>query len=94
MAFVLICNDKPNSLELRLKTRPAHITYIEGFLDKLILAGPMLAEDGETPTGSLILMNFATRAEAEAFSAGDPYNKVGLFSDVTIRPFKKALPAT
>lgn len=94
MAFVLICNDKPDSLELRLKTRPAHVAYIEGFMDKLILAGPLLDSDGETPKGSLILMNFATRAEAEAFSAGDPYHQVGLFSDVTIRPFKKALPAT
>jgi uncharacterized protein YciI len=93
MAFVILCNDKPNSLELRLATRPAHVAYIESFIDKLVLAGPLLAEDGETPQGSMIIMNFATRGEAEIFAAGDPYAKAGLFRDTTIRPFRKALPA-
>ena len=59
MAFVLICNDKPDSLELRLKTRPAHVAYIEGFLDKLILAGPLLDSDGETLINILPVDNCA-----------------------------------
>lgn len=92
MAFALECLDKPGSLDLRLANRPAHLAYIEANLAKVMLAGPLMAEDGKTPIGSLLVMDFDTKDEAEAFAAADPYAKAGLFERVTIRPFRKVFP--
>ena len=52
----------------------------------------MTSEDGEAMIGSVLIIEAADRAEAEAFAAGDPYAKAGLFESVTIKPFKKVFP--
>ncbi|WP_439817769.1 YciI family protein [Zavarzinia sp. CC-PAN008] len=82
--FILTCHDKPDSLSLRMATRPAHLDYIAANQDKLVMAGPLLADDGETMVGSVLVLDVADRAAAEAFSANDPYAKAGLFGSVTI----------
>ena len=76
-----------------MANRPAHLEYLKGFMSQIKLAGPLLADDGETMIGSLFVIEAANKAEAEAFSAGDPYRKNGVFESVSIRPFRKALPA-
>jgi len=60
--------------------------------DRLMIAGPLLGDDGVTVQGSLLVIEAADRAAAEAFAAGDPYAKAGLFESVTIKAFKKVLP--
>ena len=92
MNFVLYCVDKAGHGHLRTENRPAHIDYLKANLAKIVLAGPMTSEDGEKPIGSVIIIEAADRAEAEAFAAGDPYAKAGVFESVTIKPFKKVLP--
>ena len=52
----------------------------------------MLSDDSESMIGSLLLMDFTDKAAAEAFAAGDPYAKAGLFASVHISPWKKAIP--
>ncbi len=42
--------------------------------------------------GSLLIMAFDDRGQAQAFAEGDPYARAGLFESVTIRPFRKVLP--
>jgi Uncharacterized protein conserved in bacteria len=93
MLYALICTDKPGHLEVRLQNRAAHLAYLSQFEDKLFAAGPTLTADGTTMNGSILLLEFADLAEAEAFAAGDPYAKAGLFAGVDIRPWKKVLPA-
>lgn len=92
MAFMIYCLDKPGHGEVRAANRNAHLAYLDGFAKQLMMAGPLLSEDGAAMIGSLLLMDFAARAEAEAFSTGDPYRKAGLFQSVTITPWRKALP--
>ncbi len=91
MLFLCYCRDKPGSLDLRLATRDEHLAYVAGFADKLKLAGPVTLEDGETMAGSLLIFDVESQAEVEAFSAGDPYTRAGLFESVDIRPFKQSL---
>lgn len=88
--FALFCVDKPNSLDLRMATREAHLAYVRGFASQLRLAGPMLDEAGEM-AGSIILMEADDIAAARAFSADDPYTKAGLFARVDITAFKPTL---
>ncbi|MBJ30896.1 MAG: hypothetical protein CL466_05680 [Acidimicrobiaceae bacterium] len=81
MHFVIHALDRPDAGDLRSRTRPDHLAYLEGF--KLTFGGPMLDDQGEM-CGSLIVLDVEDRAAAEAFAAGDPYAKASLFSQVTI----------
>jgi uncharacterized protein YciI len=92
MLFAIYCIDNPNSLDVRLANRPAHLEYLNGFLAQIVIAGPLLDDAGENPVGSLLVMEFPYMASAEAFAAGDPYAKAGLFQSVSVRPYRKVLP--
>jgi uncharacterized protein len=87
MLFALICTDKPGSVELRMKVRPDHLTFLESLGSAVKGAGPF-TDDAGSPTGSLILVEAQDRAAAEAVAARDPYAKAGLFSSVEVRPWK------
>ncbi len=93
MLFVMICTDKPEHLSVRQQNRPAHLAYLSQFEDTLFAAGPTFAADGTTMNGSVLILDFPDLSKAEAFAAGDPYAKAGLFASVEIRPWKKVLPA-
>lgn len=88
--FALFCVDKPDSLDLRLATREAHLAYVKSFSDQMKLGGPLLNEKGDM-AGSLIIIDLADLSAAQAFSQGDPYTKAGLWARVDIRPFKATL---
>lgn len=93
MLFVIHCLDKPNQGELRAATRPAHLAYIAGFADKVVQGGPTLSDDGETMTGSLIVVDLESPEAAAEFSRNDPYTQAGLFESVTIQRWKNVIPA-
>ncbi len=89
MLAALICIDKIGHLQTRLDTRPAHVDYLKqtGVVSQ---AGPFLNEAGEM-IGSLVILDVASLADAEAWAAADPYAKAGLFETVTIREWKKVI---
>lgn len=89
--FAIICKDKPDRLEARQKTRPAHVDYLGTFIDRILIAGPLLGGDGQ-PNGSLIVVDLEDMAAAKAFSAGDPYTAAGLFESVAITAWRKSIP--
>ncbi|MGO1119403.1 YciI family protein [Rhodovibrionaceae bacterium A322] len=89
--FALICTDKAGALQVRLDNRPAHLAYLEKHAADLAYAGPLLGDD-EKPTGSLIILNVADKAAAEAFAAADPYAEAGLFASVEIKATKMVYP--
>ena len=92
MLYVIHCIDKPDNAEVRAANRTAHLGYLTTYEEKVYLAGPTLSADGETMTGSLLILDFDDQAQAEAFVAGDPYNMAELFESVTIQPWKKVIP--
>jgi len=92
MHFAIICLDKPDAGAVRAEARPAHLAYLEKHRPQILVTGPMLADDGQTPCGSLLILDFKDQAAAKAFAAGDPYNQAGLFASVTIRPWRKVFP--
>jgi uncharacterized protein len=87
MLFALICTDKPNSLDLRMQVRPAHLAYLDQLGSDLKAAGPFVDDEGK-PTGSLVIFNADDLASAKALAAKDPYAIAGLFSSVEIKPWK------
>ena len=99
MLYAIISEDIDNSLPLRLKARPAHIARLQTMLNEgqLILAGPHPTIDNPEPgaqgfTGSLIVAEFSSLSDAESWANADPYMKAGVYSKVTIKPFKQVLP--
>ncbi len=90
MLFALLCNDKPDHLQVRLDTRPAHLDYLKALGDGLKFAGPFLGEDSK-PNGSLVVVEAADQAAAEKIAANDPYALAGLFENVTVRPWNWAI---
>jgi uncharacterized protein YciI len=93
MLYTIHCIDKPDRGEIRKANRTAHLGYLAAHRDKVAQAGPLLSEDGESMIGSLLIMEFENRAEAEAFVAGDPYNMADLFEAVTIARWKVVIPS-
>ena len=94
MLYALICTDKPGSSTLRLEVRPKHFAYIEQHKSKVPIAGPFLSEDGQSMTGSLIVLEAESLEAAKAFSASDPYTQAGLFSHVEIKPWRWSIGNT
>ena len=90
MHFVLLCTDKPNSLDLRLQVRPDHVKYLESLGTSLKTAGPFITDEG-SPNGSLVVIEAADRVAAKAIAENDPYAKAGLFASVDIRAWKWTL---
>ena len=89
MLVALIALDKPGSLDVRKANREAHLAYIAetGVVE---MAGPVL-DDQEQMCGSLIVLEVADLAAAQAWADNDPYAKAGLFSEVTLRAWKKVI---
>ncbi len=99
MLYVILGEDIPNSLELRLSARPAHLERLQKLqaAGRLVIAGPNPAIDNLDPgaagfTGSLIVAEFTSLQEAEAWAAADPYVAAGVYAKVSVRPFKKVFP--
>lgn len=99
MLYAILCEDIENSLSRRLEARPAHLDRMQALVDegRLVLAGPHPALDTEDPgdagfTGSLIVAEFDSLEAATAWADSDPYVDAGVFSKVTVKPYKKVLP--
>jgi uncharacterized protein len=78
--------DAPDT-DLRATLRPAHREYLARFAERFAFAGPLLGDDETTPIGSLLVLEFETAEDAEAFIKAEPYAAAGLYASVSIRPF-------
>jgi uncharacterized protein YciI len=92
MHYAFVCRDKPGGMDIRKANRDAHLAYLRSLGDRIFAAGPLLTDDGQAMIGSLLVVECADKADADAFAAGDPYAKAGLFQSVTIAPWRKVLP--
>ena len=99
MYYAIFGVDREDSLEARLSARPEHVARLQTLLKegRLLLAGPHPAIDSEDPgpagfTGSLIVAEFPNLTEAKQWADNDPYIRSGVYTSITVKPFKKALP--
>ena len=99
MPYALIGEDKPDSLDARMAVRAEHLARIKALQEqgRLLMAGPFPAIDSPDPgpagfSGSLIVAEFDSLADAEAWLAEDPYVKTGVFVNAVAKPYKKVLP--
>ena len=89
MLYIIYQEDGPDSKAIRAQHRDTHFAYLDKHKDILVLGGAMIAEDGATRTGSVLILNVPNLAEAEAFSAEEPLRKSGVFSSVKITRMRR-----
>jgi uncharacterized protein YciI len=100
MLYAIVGDDRPDSLAARLAARPAHLERLKALQNegRLILAGPCPAIDSPDPgpagfSGSLIVAEFSSLDAAKIWADADPYVAAGVYAGVSVKPFKKVLPA-
>ena len=99
MLYAIVAEDAPGSLQQRLENRPPHLERLKQLqaAGRLLLAGPFPAIDSVDPgpagfSGSLIVAEFASLQEAQAWADADPFVAAGVYQHVSVKPFRKTLP--
>ena len=92
MLFVVHALDRADALTTRAKHYRAHRTHLdqakaEGI--EVVSAGPLVGDDGETPIGSLLVLEAKDRATIESFCRADPYQANGVWDRIQIHAYVK-----
>ena len=98
MHYAIMSEDVVDSLEKRKAARPAHLDRLNNLAsqDRLLVAGPHPAVDSSEPgeagfSGSLVIAEFDSLEQAQAWADADPYVVAGVYQRVVVKPFKRVL---
>ena len=82
---------KEDSLQNRMNTRPHHLDGARALKEtgNFVIGGAMLNEDGKM-IGSVMILQFETEEELQAWQKSEPYITQGVWETVDIKPFKVA----
>lgn len=94
MEFLCYHRDRPRSVALREAFVEAHWSYMDGFAAEMIARGPTLADDGDTPTGSVHILDLPDPAAARRFAFDEPNYQAGVYRDVLLRRWRNLLGRT
>jgi uncharacterized protein YciI len=92
MLFVIHARDRAGALPERLAHYEAHKAFLgdtNAFGIRIVMSGPLTADDGETMIGSLFLLEAPDRASVERFHAADPFKAAGIWESVSITGFNR-----
>jgi hypothetical protein len=82
--WAIYCWDEPGKHEARRTLLSEQKDYVKSFGEHVIGYGHFVSDDGYDPLGTSFFMQLADRAAANAFVAGDPMNKAGVYQSVDI----------
>jgi uncharacterized protein len=94
MEFFCYHRDRPGSLALRHELLEEHWSYMDGYAAEMIARGPTLGDDGDTPTGSVHVLDLPDPAAARAFAFAEPGYQAGVYRDVMLRRWRNLLGRT
>ncbi len=77
-------SDAVGTAETRRALLPEQKTYVKNFGERVIGYGHFVSDDGRDTLGTSFFMQLDDRAAADAFVAGEPMNKAGVYSKVEI----------
>jgi hypothetical protein len=90
MLFVIHAKDKPGALPTRLANYDAHRAFLSDTSPhgvRIVMSGPLVADDATTMVGSLFVVEASDRATVERFNQVDPFNVAGIWENVAITGF-------
>ncbi|MFG2053077.1 YciI family protein [Micromonospora sp. NPDC048930] len=94
MEFFCYHRDRHGSMALRGRLREAHWSYMDRYAAEMIARGPTFADDGDTPTGSVHILDLPDSAAARAFAFDEPNYQAGVYRDVLLRRWRNMLGRT
>lgn len=96
MAWMITAGDAPGADAMRAVAAlmDAMWAYEPENRARILAAGSLRADDGVTKTGSLYVIDVATRTEADAFLAADPATRAGMCGETRIRRLDAAIVAS
>jgi len=94
MEFFCYHRDRPGSLALREQLAEEHWSYMDRYEKELIARGPTFAADGDTPTGSVHIVDLPHPAAARAFAFDEPNHQAGAYRDILLRRWRNMLGRT
>ncbi|MER7925945.1 YciI family protein [Streptomyces sp. NPDC096057] len=94
MEFLCYHRDRPGSLALRDDLIEEHWSYMDRYAKEMVARGPTLADDGDTPTGSVHILDLPDPAAARAFAFDEPNYQAGVYRDVLLRRWRNILSRT
>jgi uncharacterized protein YciI len=68
-----------------------HWSYMDRYATEMIARGPTLADDGDTATGSLHIVDLPDLTAARAFAFDEPNYQAGVYRDVLLRRWRNTL---
>src|SRR5262249_47533624 len=92
MHFVIHAVDKPGIIETRAKLSRPHRQHLDESRKhgvEIFTAGSLVDEDGETPVGSLFVVEAKDRAAVDAFTRSDPYHVHRVWDRVDVHYYRK-----
>ena len=92
MLYTFFLVDKPEALATRLEIRPQHKAYLAAKAEQIAFAGPLLGDDGKTMVGSLLVIDFPSRQEAQRWLAAEPFTQAGVYASTSIYAFTNLWP--
>lgn len=90
MLFAIHAVDREGALAARLEAYDAHKAFLADASPHgiaIVMSGPLVADDGRTMVGSLLVVEATDRAAVEAFNRADPFHAAGIWEQVTITGF-------
>ncbi|MER8004332.1 YciI family protein [Streptomyces sp. NPDC094149] len=94
MEFFCYHRDRPGSATLRDELLEAHWSYMDRYAAELIARGPTFAAGGDTPTGSVHIVDLPDATAARAFAFDEPNHQAGVYRDVLLRRWRNLLGRT
>jgi len=92
MLFSFHLIDRADAGDLRLRVRPEHKAYLAQVAERIAFAGPLVADDGQTMVGSLLVIDFTDRAAALAWLSAEPFTRAGLYAESQVQAFRNLWP--
>jgi uncharacterized protein YciI len=97
--YAVFTEDHEDTLDKRMTARPDHVARLKALCDegRLLVAGPHPAVDSPDPggagfTGSLLIVDFPSLDEVQAWADDDPYVTAGVIRKFSVKPFNRVLP--
>jgi uncharacterized protein len=90
--FAIHCLDRADSAADRKAHFEAHIAYLKALTEvRIVVSGPLLADDGATTIGSRFIIDAPGKAEVVAFNRADPFSGAAIWRETRIHPFLKRI---
>ena len=92
MLYTFMLFDRAGSAETRRRVMPEHKAYLAAMAERIAFAGPLFADDGTSPAGSLLVIDFADLAAARAWQRDEPFTQAGVYGTTHVHAFENRWP--